>query len=87
MSKLFLATAAAAITATILSANVLAATDPVPCEKMLSDVRDAVKTAKLADADKAKVSDLEQKGIERCKADDDAGADAFLADALKIMGK
>jgi hypothetical protein len=60
---------------------------PVPCEKMLNDVRAALAAAKLSDADKAKVVDLENKGIERCKADDDAHADEFFAAALKALGK
>jgi hypothetical protein len=59
----------------------------VPCEKMLSDLRAAVKSAKLGEADQAKVADLESKGIERCNADDDARADTFFAEALKILGK
>ena len=60
---------------------------PVPCEKMLDDVRTALAAAKLSDADKAKVVDLENKGIERCKADDDAHADVFFTAALKALGK
>lgn len=64
-----------------------AAANPVPCEKMLNDVKAALGAAKLSDADKTKVTDLEGKGLERCKADDDAGADAFFAEALKTMGK
>ena len=63
------------------------AAEPVPCENMLKDLRAAEKTATLNAADKAKVADLESKGLERCKADDDAGADAVFADAMKIMGK
>jgi hypothetical protein len=68
-----------------LSASQSAA--PVPCEKMLNDVRAALAATKLSDADKAKVADLENKGIERCKADDDVHADEFFAAALKAMGK
>ena len=60
---------------------------PVPCEKMLSDLRAALAAAKLGDADKAKVADLQSKGIERCKADDDAHADGFFTQALTLMGK
>jgi 2-methylisocitrate lyase-like PEP mutase family enzyme len=32
------------------------------------------------------VTELKGKGLERCKADDDAGADAFFEQALKILG-
>lgn len=59
----------------------------VPCENMLKDVRTAKASAKLSDADKAKVDELEAKAVERCNADDDTRADKFLADAMKIMGK
>ena len=54
---------------------------------MLVTLRDAVKTAKLNDADKAKVDELETKGVERCNADDDKRADAFFTDALKLTAK
>ena len=63
------------------------AATPAPCEKMLNDVRAALGASKLADAEKAKIVDLQNKGIERCKADDDAHADEFFAAALKAMGK
>lgn len=59
----------------------------VPCEEMLKDMRAAKATAKLTDADKAKVDDLETKAVERCNADDDTRSDKFSADAMKIMGK
>jgi hypothetical protein len=58
-----------------------------PCEEMLKDMRAAKATAKLSDADMAKVNDLEAKAIERCNADDDTRSDKFLADAMKILGK
>ena len=60
---------------------------PVPCEQMLDQVRSALKTATLSDAERAKVVDLENKGIERCKADDDTHADEFFQQALILMGK
>lgn len=63
------------------------AASPVPCEDMLKQVNTAEKAAKLSDADKKKVADLKSQGLERCKADDDAGADGFFAQALKLMGK
>jgi hypothetical protein len=86
---------AAVLSATALSAftalgplNISArAAGAVACEDMLKDVRAAMQSAKLNDADKAKVADLEAKGIERCNADDDQRADGFFAEALKIMGK
>jgi hypothetical protein len=63
------------------------AVETVPCEKMLNDLREAEKTAQVSDADKAKVAELQDKGIERCNADDDEHADNFFAAALKILGK
>jgi len=61
--------------------------EEVPCENMLEDLRAAIKTATLSDADAAQVKELADKGIERCNADDDARADEFFAQAMKILGK
>jgi hypothetical protein len=61
--------------------------DDVPCENMLKDLRAALQNAKPSDADAAKIKELEDKGIERCNADDDARADEFFAQAMKILGK
>ena len=64
------------------------AEDVVPCEDMLQTVKDTVAAATtLNDADKAKVADLQQKGLDRCKADDDVNADKLFTEALKLMGK
>ena len=60
---------------------------PVPCEDALKNLRAAVDAAKLSDADAAKVKELEDKGIERCNADDDKRADDFFGQAMKIVGK
>jgi uncharacterized membrane protein len=59
----------------------------VPCEEMLKDMRTAKASAKISDADMAKVKDLEAKAVERCNADDDTRSDKFLTDAMKLMGK
>jgi hypothetical protein len=67
------------------ASSVLAA--PTPCEIVLKDLRAAAAKAKLSDADKAQVTDLENKGIERCNADDDKRADDFFAQAMKVVGK
>ena len=64
-----------------------AAAEDVPCEDMLADLRAAIDGATLSDADVAKVKELEDKGIERCNADDDARADEFFTQAMKILGK
>ena len=76
----------AAMLASVMAAPAFAE-DPVPCENMLETVRTTVKDAKLSDADAATVKDLQDKGIERCNADDDAHADEFFTQAMKVMGK
>lgn len=63
------------------------ADEPVPCEKMLADLRAALDKAKPSDADAAKIKELEDKGMERCNADDDQRADEFFTQALKILGQ
>jgi hypothetical protein len=87
MKNLTLAALLCIASSIVVASTALAATAPVPCEKMLSDVRAAMKNAKLDDPDQGKVEELEQKGIERCSADDDSHADTFFAEALKIIGK
>ncbi len=59
----------------------------VPCEEMLKTLRAAEAAAKISDADKAKVTELETKGVERCNADDDKRADDFFTQAMKVLGK
>ena len=70
-----------------IAATTPAMAEDVPCEKMLADLRATLETAKPSDADAAKIKELEDKGIERCTADDDARADEFFAQAMKILGK
>ncbi|MEZ5830736.1 MAG: hypothetical protein R3D05_06115 [Dongiaceae bacterium] len=84
--KPFLAAAALALAASAIQATPATA-DDVPCENMLKDLRAAITSVKPNDADAAKVKELEDKGIERCNADDDARADEFFAQAMKILGK
>ena len=76
-----------AILAMVAISTVASAANPMPCEKALNDLKAAINAATLTDADKARVADLEGKGLERCKADDDAGADAFFSDAMKLVAK
>ena len=64
-----------------------ATADEVPCENVLADLRAALQDAQPSDADAAKVKELEDKGIERCNADDDKHADEFFTQAMKILGK
>jgi 2-methylisocitrate lyase-like PEP mutase family enzyme len=74
-------------TSIFVAGPAFAATAPVPCENMLKDVKAAARDPKLAAMDKPKFDDLQSRGIERCKADDDAGADALFTEALKLVGK
>lgn len=84
-TSLFLSLATLMTLGTVLPGAADAA--PTPCEQMLKQVRTAMTTAQLSatEMDKAKAS--EQQGLDRCKADDDAGADQHFAEALKLLGK
>jgi hypothetical protein len=85
MTRFALAIAVGTLAVSASMSTVYAAT--APCEDTLKAVRAAEATAKLGADDKAKVSELETKGIERCNADDDKRADDFFAQAMKVMGK
>ena len=78
-----LVAAAAIIPGMFISASA----EDVPCEDLLKDLRAAEDGAQISAGDAAKVKELEDKGIERCNADDDARADEFFTQALKILGK
>lgn len=86
MKKLALAVTLGFAATLLLSAGSYAAA-PVPCENALKDLKTALSSAKPSDADKAKIADLQNKGTERCKADDDQGADNYFAQAMKLIGK
>ena len=85
MKKLVLAATLA--TLTFGSFASLARAESAPCEDVLKTLDDAIKTAKLSDADMKAVTDLKAKAEERCTAEDDKRSDGFVADAMKIMGK
>lgn len=57
------------------------------CPKLWAQVDEAMKTATLADADKAKVEELRKKGEEQHKTGDHAGSEASLNEALEMLGK
>ena len=59
---------------------------PVPCEVTLKELRTVLAATSPAEADKAKLDELQNKGIERCNADDDKRADGFFSQALAILG-
>ena len=85
MKRFAPAVAGGALAVLASMSSVYAAT--APCEETLKTLRAAEAAATLSAADKAKVSELETKGIERCNADDDKRADEFFAQAMKVMGK
>jgi len=85
MKKNLLAALACAVV--ISGATTFAHAAVTPCEDMLRDLRATEAAAKLGDADAAKIKALEDKGIERCNADDDKRADDFFTQAMKLMGK
>jgi len=63
------------------------ADDPVPCEDLAKQVNDAMKAAKLSDSEKAQVKEHRKAGLDLCKVEKDAEADAEFTAALKLMGK
>ncbi|MGY5802045.1 hypothetical protein [Rhizobium hainanense] len=58
-----------------------------PCEDVLKEMRTAKGSANLTADVKTKVDALEAKAVERCNADDDKRANAFLQQAMALMGK
>jgi surface antigen len=82
---------AAVILNSLVAAGLVVASHPanatVPCEEMLKSMRALKATAHLSVDDKQKADDLETKAVERCNADDDTRSDAFLTEAMKILGK
>jgi hypothetical protein len=87
MRMFFVSTSVIALVAFGLATQPARAAQVVPCENMLKELRAAVQAAKLGDADAAKVKELEDKGIERCNADDDKRADDFFGQAMAIVKK
>lgn len=59
----------------------------VPYEDALKTLRDTEALVKPKADLAAQIKILEDKGVERCNADDDKNADGFFADAMKLMGK
>jgi hypothetical protein len=58
---------------------------PAPCEVLLKDLRTLKAASKASAADKARALVLENKGLERCTADDDKRADDFFAQAAELL--
>jgi hypothetical protein len=79
--------AAALAGAGIVSSVPAFAENVVPCEDMLSQLNEAMASAKLSNADKAQVEELKKKGVAECKRDKDAEADAFFQQAIDLTKK
>ncbi len=82
MKKVFISVALlTALAATAASAKT------VPCEDNLANLRAAEKSATIAGNIASQVKTLEDKGIERCNADDDKRANDFFLQAMKLIGQ
>jgi hypothetical protein len=57
---------------------------PLPCETMLTALRDAIATGKIPADKKPVADDFVLKATERCNADDDVRADEFSAQGLAL---
>lgn len=62
-----------------------AAGHPLPCEVMLSDLRDGVAAGRVPAEAQQQISDLQAKATERCNADDDRRSDGFSAQAIALL--
>lgn len=75
--------------AVVQTLNGIAITDaaghPLPCELMLSDLRDGLAANRAPANAQQKIADLQAKATERCNADDDRRADDFSAQALALL--
>ncbi|MGH6883470.1 hypothetical protein [Hypericibacter sp.] len=78
---------AAAVTAALALPALARADEPEACEQVLKRLDDAMKTTTLTDEQKVQVTGLRKQGLEKCKVEKDAEADADFQAALKILGK
>ncbi len=60
---------------------------PLPCETMLTPLREAIKTGKILSENLAAANDFMTKATERCNADDDTHADEFSAQGLALAAQ
>ncbi len=84
------AVASGPATGTLLVSGIAVTDDkgrPLPCETMLTTVRDALVVPGLATDKMTEGESLAAKATERCNADDDQRADAFSAGALAALAQ
>ena len=86
MKKIIMATAFVTLTSLTGLAS-LANAGSVTCEENLKKLSDTMATKKLSPADLKSVNEIVAKATERCTAEDDKRAEAFIADAMKIVTK
>jgi hypothetical protein len=77
---------ATAMTATLALPGLARADEPEACEQVLKRLDDALKTSTISADQKTQVTDLRKQGLEKCKLEKDAEADADFQAALKILG-
>ena len=61
--------------------------NPVPCELTLAKLRAVLASTAPSAADKARFESLQKRGMERCQANDDRQANAYLSEALGMVGR
>jgi hypothetical protein len=60
---------------------------PVPCELTLAKMRAVLASVAPSSSNKARFEYLKSRGIERCHANDDQQANAYLSEALGMVGR
>jgi hypothetical protein len=78
---------ATAISAALTLPGLARADEPEACEQVLKRLDNALKTATLSGDQKTQVTGLRKQGLEKCKIEKDAEADADFQAALKILGQ
>ena len=61
--------------------------EPLPCDKLASQVRVAMKTAIVGDASQKRIAELYKRGLGECNGELDAAADRDLQAALRLLRK
>ena len=61
--------------------------NPVPCELTLAKLRAVMASFPPSATDKARFEYLKNRGMERCRASDDRQANAYLSEALGMVGR
>jgi len=84
MKMLIGAALLSAVLSAALMSQVVRATEP-PCERVLAELRASEQDQGPIASDAATFNRLEASGIDRCRADDDHGADALFRRAAALL--